>query len=149
MKTDEELFTALAVGEINCPCESGCTKAKRDVGLHENIDEIVQCINRYAWDLLLAFKKHARNATPDNIRVLEQRSDKLPTEFKLGLHGTVERVHTIMSPYEAFGIVAKRMRIYACDSQTELQKLLAVHVWEIFEAVYTTVLERSNVKASQ
>ena len=134
MKSDEELFTALAVGEINCPCESGCRNAKRFEGSHASIDEIVECIGRYAWPLLIELKKAAGYTVPMTVKVLEDGFN---------------HVNLGMSGQEAFLFEVRKYRMYACDSQKELLGLLASHPWEMFESIYRLMLDRSKAKMAQ
>ena len=129
MKTDEEMFTMLAVGEINCPAESGCIKAKRDVGTHNSIEDMATCLSRYSWRYLCDMKDAAAitGSVPADVQELHEEYIKNWTE---------PTKQEVREP-EAFILrLVREKRLYALDTQRELHGFLIKNMWSLLREFY-------------
>lgn len=131
MRTDEEILTLMAVGEIPCPCTPNCMNERDMQNAHPTVQRVLTCISRYGWPRLNGF-----------LKISEQAMTIPPVVSRL----MQLRTTVAMSVFDAMEFESRRFRLHACNDQDELQGLLAHYPWEILEGVFRRCYEAAAAK---
>ena len=131
MRSDETIFTGIALGEVPCPAQQDCpngTRApstefaaypKEGVGWmvagHESMDDLVECVAFWSKNFLVSWiEYHFTTVYRDRAHI---------RSFLSAIKGAATGKFA-NEEGKAWARLVKRMRLYACDSQDELRNIL-------------------------